>query len=433
MPTLAVKIRRINSQFRQFLPFNSAAIMSSSALTFVLTLTVLLLHPHVVWAQKGNKPPGRNKPGGVMQEDGRGRREYELAALLPSGFQHLREEDVRQLELLSRSTLAWLRSTSAAPEIFPAPALLFHPGAVDVTADNTSGERLADAETRGLRILSLLELEQRKTLAEIIDEYRRDAVAWDEQSRQLIAAVMGLRDDATAAALRKLETDSRKPLTELARLDGDLALLQLRVFQKLAKTLSPKQSEAISLAILSSAVLETNTPEMQEVENLLRKTSADAARDLQFIAWNFGAWLSPPAIPGASAIPAATGEVGERRGGGRDRSVDPAVLDFLTVLRGNQHQLLLGALTAYSQTGTQSAAAQQALLSALRPTGSGSVAIPDQRTVRGLFQQRCRVLFSAAADRARANEAFRQSLSAVQKEHLGVAEQNQKKKPKQDQ
>jgi hypothetical protein len=117
----------------------------------------------------------------------------------------------------------------------------------------------------------------------------------------------------------------------------------------------------------------------------------------------------------------------ERRGGGRDRTVDPALLEFLTVLRGPQHQLLLSMLTTATQQDEQSAVAQAAIQTALRPSSSSPVV--DERNLRGLFQQRNRLLFTATADDIRAAETFRQALSDIQKEHLGITAAQKKKKP----
>jgi hypothetical protein len=402
--------------------------ISRFSTALALLLAVFLLLPQNAFAQKGNKPPGRNgKPGGTMKEEGRDRREYELAALLPSGFQHLRTAEVRQLEQLSRKTLTVLRSAAISPDIFPHPSQLLQiRPAASANPDDAGGENLANPEIRGLRVLSLLEQEQRRTLAAILDDYRRDSDAWQEQADQLITVLVALCENPAPAAFRKLDADTRRPLGELAKLDADLALLQVRTFLKIAKSLRPKQSEAISLAIVSSAVLENNTPEMQEVQELLGKTTPEAARDLKYIALNFGSWLLPPAMAASDAVTPA-GNDPERRGGGRDRTVDPALLEFLTVLRGPQHQLLLSMLTTATQQDEQSAVAQAAIQTALRPSSSSPVV--DERNLRGLFQQRNRLLFTATADDIRAAESFRQALSDIQKEHLGITAAQKKKKP----
>lgn len=398
----------------------------SPKIILILLATFLLLPQHAI-AQKGTKPPGRNgKPNGNIREEGRDRREYELAALLPSSFQHLRTEEVRSLEQVSRQTLAAIRSAAPAIEIFTPPSQLLRTSVATPNNPQDAGsENLANPEIRGLRILALLELEQRKTLAAIIDDYRRDTAAWQDHADQLITLLVSLRDDPSPVAFRKLDAEARRPLTELATLDADLAILQIRTFLKIAKTLNAKQSEAISLVSVSTAVPEAMTPEIQEVEDLLQKTTPEAARDLKYIALNFGAWLLPSATA-APAITASAGNDQERRGGGRDREVDPAVIEFLAVLRTNQHQLLLNRLSTFTQQRDQAAAAQLAIQTALRPAPSSP--IPDQRQLRNLFLQRSRLLFTAAADDIHASEAFKQALSDVQKEHLGIKDPQKKKK-----
>lgn len=390
-------------------------------------LAAFLILSQNAFAQKGNKPPGRNgKPNGTMKEDGRDRREYELAALLPQGFRHLRNEEVHQLEQLSRRTLAAINSTPISPDIFPHPSQLFRtrPTALANSADK-GGESLAGPEIRGLRILSLLELEQRRTLGFILEDYRRDSEAWQKQADQLVTALITLRENPGSAALRKLDADSRRPLAELAKLDANLALLQVRTFLRITKSLKANQVEAILLAIVSSAALEINTPEMQEVEELLGKISPEAARDLKHIAFSFGNWLLPPEIAPADTPDPAASE-SERRGGGRGREVDSALLEFLTVLRGSQHQLLLSMLTASGLQLEQAAAAQAAVQTALRSPAASPV--PDERNLRNLFQQLNRLLFTSAADDICAAEAFRQTLSDVQKEHPGIIAPQQTKK-----
>jgi len=392
----------------------------------VLMLLLAFCCSTPAFAQKGNKPPrgggqGGNKPVGGMKDKGIDRREYELAALLPPGYQHLVTDEVRRLELLVQNALGWIRETAAPESGFRSAVDLFQ-SPVDST-DSSS------AEVRGLWILSLLNLDQRKTLASILDDYRRLSAQREQKLSELTKLLAAVRSSDSPAALRKLDADSRRPLQELAGIDAELGVLQARIFIKIARSLENQQSEAILLAIRGPAVPETATTEMQDVQTELRNTSADAARDLQELGVNFASWLAPPVstVPPSQLAPADA----ERRGGGgggRDKRVDAKVLEFLAALGGKQQELLLGLLTASTRQRTDATAALTALQTALRPGSTARLA--DERTLRSLAQHRAQLTFSAAAEETRAFETLRKSLSEAQKKHLGIEVNDKPKKKK---
>lgn len=389
-------------------------------LTVVLLLWLLMMATlPTTFAQKGNKP-GRggqsgNKPPGGMQGEGRDRRDYELAAVLPPGYQHLQNDDVRQLEQLVLDALGWLRRNSA-----PVSGL---ESCVDQF--QWSGNTVS-VEARGLRILSLLTLEQRKTLASVLDDYRTLKASREEQNSVLVALLNNARVNATPALLRRLETDSRKPLQEIAGADAELGMLQSRVFLRIGKSLGPEQSEAILLASRSAAAPETATAEMQAVQGELRNTSADAARDLEELGVSFAEWLAPAAASGSVQQAAAADT--ERRGGGREKSVDAGVLEFLTALQDRQPELLLQLLAASARGRKEASAALLTLQTALR-TGPGG-RVPDERILRTLTEHRARLVFTAAIEEARGFESLRTSLSDVQKQHLNIKDTDKPKRKK---
>lgn len=390
-------------------------------------LLALVLSAPTACAQKGNKPgrggQGGNKPAGAVKEDGRDRREYELAAQLPPGFQQLRTEEVRQLEQFVNRALDWMRRTGPVQSGFESAVDLFQ----WQLAPAESGASSADV--RGLWILSLLNLDQRKTLASILDDYRRLSGERETQTGELTGLLAAARSGESPAAMRKLEADSRRPLQDVAEIDAELGILQSRVFVKIAKSLAAEQTEAILLAIGGTSVPATATPEMQDVQTELRNTSADAAGDLQELGVNFASWLAPPRpawVPGAPLAPADSDRRGG--GGGREKTVDPAVVDFLTALRSQQQELLLQLFTSAVRRRGEAVAATVALQSALRLGVSAQV--PDERTIRGLAQQRAQLVFGAAADEARGFEALGKALSEVQQKHLKIEVDDKPKKKK---
>ncbi len=387
----------------------------------LLSLLVLTVSP--AYAQKSSKPGrgaqgGNRTPGGV-KEDSRDSRDYELAALLPNGYRHLRTEEVRQLELLVRNTLAWIRRTAAPGSGFQSSVDLFQPSAD--TSDSPS------AEVRGLWILSILNLEQRKTLAAVLDEYRRLSASRNQAATQLTELLEAVHSQESPLHLRKLEVDSRRPLHEIAGIDTELGTLQARVFLRIARSLDNQQSERILLAIRSPDVSGDATLEMQSVQTELRNTSADAARDLQQLGLSFAAWLATPDAGGAGRQPPAA-DVRRRGGSGRDRVVDSVVIEFLAALHGQQQDLLLQLLATSARRHGEAAAATAALQTALRPGQGGRIA--DERVIRGLAQRRAQAAFFAAADDATGFEALSRTLSAAQKKHLSIHDNDNPEKPK---
>ncbi|MFM7039239.1 MAG: hypothetical protein ACKO2L_16130 [Planctomycetaceae bacterium] len=394
-------------------------------------LMVLLMYcwNATVFAQKGSKPPrgggqGGNQPAAGMKDKGIDRREYELSATLPAGYQHLVTDEVRRLELLVQNALGWIRETAAPVSGFRSAIDLFQTPADSIDT--------SDAEVRGLWMLSLLNLEQRKTLASILDDYRSLSAQREQHLGELAELLAAVRSSDSPSALRKLDTDSRRPLQEIAGIDAELGLLQARIFMKIARSLENQQSEAILLAIRGPAVPETATAEMQDVQGELRNTSADAARDLQKLGVNFASWLAPPAstVPPSQPAPADA----ERRGaggggaGGRDKIVDAKVLEFLAALGGSQQELVLRLLSGSARQRTDVAAALTTLQTALRPGPTARLA--DERALRSLAQHRAQLTFSAAAEETRAFETLRKSLSEAQKKHLGIAVNDKPKKKK---
>ncbi|MFM7055506.1 MAG: hypothetical protein ACKO2P_01145 [Planctomycetota bacterium] len=406
------------------LNFTATHRLSLRPLLSTALLLSLVLTAAPAWAQKGNQP-GRggqagNKPGGGMKDGGNDRKDYELAALLPTGYQHLRTAEVRQLEQLVLSALGWLRETAPLNSGFQHPADLFQPSA-DVSD-------MSSIEVRGLWILSLLNLDQRKTLATIPDESRSLSASRNESVERLTELLGTVRSHESPATLRKLETDSRRLIQEIAGIDTELGTLQVRLFLRIARSIPKQQSEEILLAIGGPGVPEAATPEMQTVRTELQKTSADAARDLEQLGVSFAAWLAPSgAARTAQSLPANDAE---RRGGGggRDKTVDPAVIEFLTALRGPQQDLLLQLLATSVRHQSEAIAATTALQMALRTGSAGRV--PEERIVRGLALQRTQAVFTAAADDVRGFEALRRTLSDAQKKHLRIEQINKPKTQK---
>jgi hypothetical protein len=397
-----------------------------------LNLLLMMMLVSLCWsssafAQKGNKPPrgggqGGSKPAAGMKDKSIDRREYELAALLPTGYQHLVTDDVRHLEHLIQRALGWIRKTAAPESGFA--------GVIDLFQSPADSTDSSSAEVRGLWILSLLNLDQRKMLASILDDYRELSARRAQHINELTELLAAVRSGDSPAALRKLDTDSRRPLQELAGIDAQPGVLQMRIFMKIARSLENQQSEAILLAIRGPAVPETATAEMQDVQGELRNTSADAARDLQELGVNFASWLVPPAstVPPSQLAPADAERRGGGGGGGRDKSVDAKVLEFLAALGGKQQELLLGLLAASTRQRTDATAALTALQTALRPGPATRLA--DERTLRSLAQHRVQLTFSASAEETRAFETLRKSLSEAQKKHLGIEVNDKPKKKK---
>ncbi|MFM8478480.1 MAG: hypothetical protein ACKOEO_22065, partial [Planctomycetaceae bacterium] len=389
-------------------------------------LLALVLSAPTACAQKGNKPgrggQGGNKPAGAIKEDGRDRREYELAAQLPPGFQQLRTDEVRQLEQFVNRALDWMRRTGPVQSGFESAVDLFQWQLAPAESGASS------AEVRGLWILSLLNLDQRKMLASSLDDYRRLSGDRDTETGELTGLLATARSGDSPVAMRKLEADSRRSLQKVAEIDAELGILQSRVFVKVAKSLAAEQTEAILLAIGGTSVPATATPEMQAVQTELRNTSAEAARDLQELGVNLASWLAPQRPSGVFGAQLAPAESDRRGGGGRDKTVDPVLPEFLSALRSQQPELLLQLFSASVRRRGEAAAATVALQTALRPGSSAQV--PDERTIRGLAQQRAQLVFGAAVEEARGFETLGKALSEVQRKHLKIEVDNQPKKKK---
>jgi len=367
-------------------------------------------------AQKPGKPKGM-KPGqeSGQRGGGRGRNEPLLSEQLPAPFHGISNEDLTVLLQVVSRAKRWMVHDAAPPSPFASVRVRF---AAAAAPDADVADAVAETDDNlqvGLLVLSKLTLDQRKLLASVLADTIADQQKVAQLDQQLCLVLQKVREQKQLNKLRALETEARRDLQELGRVEGALAARQARIFAQLEKGLSDEQREALLLASGSAFVPESGLPGMHEVEAELMNADSQQRDELKRMARRFAAWTAQSAV----ATPVDSGDLLPPK---KDRSPDPQLQNFLTSLLPPQQEEVRKVFDAELRRRRQ----QQQLATAAMATLQGlrAARMLDEKKVQQSTLACAQLQFTAALAEAVSFETIRQSVSKQQLEYLtGSGEQ----------
>jgi len=367
-------------------------------------------------AQKPGKPKGM-KPGqeSGQRGGGRGRNEPLLSEQLPAPFHGISNEDLTVLLQVVSRAKRWMVHDAAPPSPFASVRVRF---AAAAAPDADVADAVAETDDNlqvGLLVLAKLTLDQRKLLASVLADTIADQQKVAQLDQQLCLVLQKVREQKQLNKLRALETEARRDLQELGRVEGALAARQARIFAQLEKGLSDEQREALLLASGSAFVPESELPGMHEVEAELMNADSQQRDELKRMARRFAAWTAQSAV----ATPADKGNLLQPK---KDRSPDPLLQNFLKMLLPPQQEEVRKVFDAELRRRRQ----QQLLATAAMATLQGlrAARMLDEKKVQQSTLACAQLQFTAALAEAVSFETIRQSVSKQQLEYLtGSGEQ----------
>ena len=367
-------------------------------------------------AQKPGKPKGM-KPGqeSGQRGGGRGRNEPLLSEQLPAPFHGISNEDLTVLLQVVLRAKRWMVHDAAPPSPFASVRVRFAAAAApDADAENAVAETDDNLQV-GLLVLSKLTLDQRKLLASVLADTIADEQKATQLDQQLCLVLQKVREQKQLNKLRSLETEARRDLQELGRVEGALAARQARIFAQLEKGLSNEQREALLLAAGSTFVPESGLPGMHEVEAELKSADSQQRDELKRMARRFAAWTAQSAV----AIPADSGDLLPPK---KDRSPDPQLQNFLTSLLPPQQEEVRKVFDAELRRRRQQQLLATAAMASLQ--GLRATRMLDEKKVQQSTLACAQLQFTAALTEIVSFETIRQSVSKQQLEYLtGSGEQ----------
>lgn len=357
------------------------------------------------------------KPGqeNGQRGGGRGRNEPLLSEQLPAPFQGISNEDLSILQQVTLRAKRWILYDTAPESPFAAVRVHFTatPATAQV-AESDGGESDENLQV-GLLILAKLTLEQRKLLASVLADTISDQQKISQLDQQLLQVLQKVREQKQLNKVRSLETEARRDLQELGRVEGTLAARQARIFAQLEKGLSKDQRESLLLASASSFVPESGLPGMHEVEAELKNADGEQREELKRMACRAAAWT-------AMLANVAAADSSDQLPPKKERSPDPQLQSFLKSLLPLQQEELRKVFDAELRRQRQQQQLTNAAmvsLQSLRSSRSLDEKNVQQSTVAGAQLQ-----FTAALAETVSFETIRQSVSKQQLEYLtGSGEQ----------
>lgn len=384
--------------------------------TTALLCCLLLCSP--AFAQKPGKPRGM-KPGqdSGQRGGGRGRNEPQLSEQLPAPFHGISNEELPILQQVALRAKRWILYDTAPESPFaPVRVSFSDPSAATITAQ-TNQPAAADEDHLqvGLLILARLTLEQRKQLATVLADTISDQQKLTQLDQQLCQVLQKVREQKQLQKARALETEARRTVQELGRVEAALATRQARVFTQLEKSLTVEQRESLLLAATSSFVPESALLAMHEAEAELKNADSEQRSELKRMARRAAVWT-------AQATAKSAAENSEQIPPKKERSPDPQLQDFLTALLPPQQQELRQVFDAELRRRRQLlllSATATASLQVLR-----SAPVLDEKKVQQATVACAQLQFSTALAESVSFETIRQSVSKQQLEYLtGSGEQ----------
>jgi len=369
----------------------------------VLALAVLscLLVCSTANAQKPGKPKGMKPVQENGQRGGRGRNEPLLSEQLPGPFQGISNEDLAILQQVALRAKRWLLYDTA-------PESPFAPVRVRFTAEPDDNPQV------GLLILARLSLQQRKLLASVLADTISDQQKISQLDQQLCQVLQKVREQKQPNRIRALETEARRDVQELGRVEAALAARQARIFSQLEKGLSDEQRQSLLLASTSSFVPESGLPGMHEVEAELKNADSEQRNELKRMARRVAAWTAQYAV-------AAPTDSSEQPPPKKERSPDPQLQNFLKSLLPQQQEELRRVFDAELRCRRQQQLLTTTAMASLQ--GLRTSKVMDEKKVQQSTVSCAQLQFTAALAEAVSFETIRQSASKQQLEYLTGSDQ----------
>ena len=369
----------------------------------VLALAVLscLLVCSTANAQKPGKPKGMKPVQENGQRGGRGRNEPLLSEQLPGPFQGISNEDLAILQQVALRAKRWLLYDTA-------PESPFAPVRVRFTAEPDDNPQV------GLLILARLSLQQRKLLASVLADTISDQQKISQLDQQLCQVLQKVREQKQPNRIRALETEARRDVQELGRVEAALAARQARIFSQLEKGLSDEQRQSLLLASTSSFVPESGLPGMHEVEAELKNADSEQRDELKRMARRVAAWTAQYAV----ATPTDSSEQSPPK---KERSPDPQLQNFLKSLLLPQQEELRRVFDAELRCRRQQQLLTTTAMASLQ--GLRTSKVMDEKKVQQSTVSCAQLQFTAALAEAVSFETIRQSVSKQQLEYLTGSDQ----------
>jgi len=368
-------------------------------------------------AQKPGKPKGM-KPGqeSGQRGGGRGRNEPLLSEQLPAPFHGISNEDLTVLLQVVLRAKRWIVYDAAPQSPFASVRVRFTASAAppDAATDDAVAETDDNLQV-GLLVLAKLTLDQRKQLASVLADTIADQQKAAQLDQQLCLVLQKVREQKQLNKLRALETEARRDLQDLGRVEGALAARQARIFAQLEKGLSNEQREALLLASGSAFVPESGLPGMHEVEAELKSADSQQRDELKRMARRFAAWTAQSAV----ATPVDSGDLLPPK---KDRSPDPQLQNFLTSLLPPQQEEVRKVFDAELRRRRQQQLLATAAMASLQ--GLRATRMLDEKKIQQSTLACAQLQFTAALAEIVSFETIRQSVSKQQLEYLtGSGEQ----------
>ena len=366
-------------------------------------------------AQKPGKPKGM-KPGqeSGQRGGGRGRNEPLLSEQLPAPFHGISNEDLTVLLQVVLRAKRWMVHDAAPPSPFASVRVRFAAAAPDADTDDAVAETDDNLQV-GLLVLAKLTLDQRKQLASVLADTIADQQKAAQLDQQLCLVLQKVREQKQLNKLRALETEARRDLQDLGRVEGALAARQARIFAQLEKGLSNEQREALLLAAGSTFVPESGLPGMHEVEAELKSADSQQRDELKRMARRFAAWTAQSSV----ATPVDSGDLLPPK---KDRSPDPQLQNFLKSLLPPQQEEVRKVFDAELRRRRQQQQLATAAMASLQ--GLRATRMLDEKKVQQSTLACAQLQFTAALAEIVSFETIRQSVSKQQLEYLtGSGEQ----------
>ena len=356
------------------------------------------------------------KPGqeSGQRGGGRGRNEPLLSEQLPVPFHGISNEDLTVLLQVVLRAKRWMVHDAAPPSPFASVRVRFAAAAPDADTDDAVAETNDNLQV-GLLILAKLTLDQRKQLASVLADTIADQQKAAQLDQQLCLVLQKVREQKQLNKLRSLETEARRDLQDLGRVEGALAARQARIFAQLEKGLSNEQREALLLAAGSTFVPESGLPGMHEVEAELKSADSQQRDELKRMARRFAAWTAQSSV----ATPVDSGDLLPPK---KDRSPDPQLQNFLKSLLPPQQEEVRKVFDAELRRRRQQQQLATAAMASLQ--GLRATRMLDEKKVQQSTLACAQLQFTAALAEIVSFETIRQSVSKQQLEYLtGSGEQ----------